>query len=85
MQEDAEGEGNTGTVVAVRRCWWAFFGRVYWVDWERGACPVPYTGAYAQRLRPSHAAVLTTDWTRHRPGPPAAGTEPRACARSAED
>ncbi|TLQ42185.1 hypothetical protein [Streptomyces marianii] len=34
--------GRVGVVVRVRRPWWTFFGRVYWVDWSRGACPEPY-------------------------------------------
>jgi hypothetical protein len=36
---------NVGTVVAVRRTWWSFFGRVYWVQWREGVLPVPmHTG-----------------------------------------
>ncbi|MGV9881769.1 hypothetical protein [Streptomyces sp. NPDC003006] len=32
---------NAGIVVAVRRPWWAFFGRVHWVQWRDGVLPVP--------------------------------------------
>lgn len=34
-----EGE-NVGSVVNIRRPWWAFFGRVYWVQWREDVLPV---------------------------------------------
>lgn len=40
---------NPGTVVRIRRPWWALFGRVHWVQWRDGVLPVPmHTG-----LRPA--------------------------------
>jgi hypothetical protein len=36
---------NPGTVVRIRRPWWALFGRVHWVQWREGVHPVPtHTG-----------------------------------------
>lgn len=35
--------GTVGTVVSVRRRWWAFFGRTYSVQWREGCVPVVYT------------------------------------------
>ncbi|WP_103536072.1 hypothetical protein [Streptomyces sp. SM11] len=37
--------GNPGTVIGIRRPWWALFGRVYRVQWREGVLPVPvHTG-----------------------------------------
>ncbi|RPK93487.1 hypothetical protein [Streptomyces sp. ADI98-10] len=52
---------NPGTVVGIRRPWWALFGRVYWVQWREGVLPVPmHTG-----LRP----VPDTRQARREAGP----------------